>query len=49
MHNYTVTTACCDVVAGLTILGSWAGYLPDIAAGMAIIYYMIHFVHWMIK
>lgn len=40
-------TACCDVAAGITVLGSLAGYLPEIAAGMAIIYYLFQFCRWL--
>lgn len=47
MHNETIVTAGCDIAACLTVIGSLAGYLPDIAAGMAIIYYIIQFVRWM--
>lgn len=36
-----------DVAAGSAVIGSLAGYLPEIAAGMAIIYYLIQFYRWL--
>jgi hypothetical protein len=36
-----------DIAAGTAVLGSLAGYLPEIAAGMAIFYYLIQFYRWL--
>jgi len=36
-----------DVAAGSAVIGSLAGYLPEIAAGMAIIYYLFQFYRWL--
>lgn len=36
-----------DIIAGTAVLGSLAGYLPEIAAGMAIVYYLFQFYRWL--
>jgi hypothetical protein len=36
-----------DVAAGTAVLGSLAGYLPEVAAGMAIMYYLLQFYRWL--
>jgi hypothetical protein len=42
-----ITQVIGDIAAGSAVIGSLAGYLPQIAAGMAIIYYLIQFYRWL--
>ncbi len=35
-----------DLIAGIAVLGSLSGYLPNIAAFLGIIYYAIHIGRW---
>ena len=46
MHPHGGISAIIDVAAGVAVLGSLVGYLPDVAAGMAIVWYVIQFYSW---
>lgn len=40
------TKEATDAVAGIGVVGTWLGYLPEIAAGFAIIWYLVRFYDW---
>jgi len=47
-HPLAVIYLFADVVAGLAVFGSYRGYLPDIAAACAIVYYLFQASRWVI-
>ncbi len=45
MHSHPIAVIG-DVVAGVAVLGSLAGFLPNIAALMAIVWYAVQLYTW---
>lgn len=44
MHSHgTIATVAVDIVAATAAVAALVGYLPDVAAGMAILWYLFQF------
>lgn len=50
MHSHsTALGAVADLTAGAVAFGSLAGYLPELASGLTIVYYAVRFCAWVWK